>query len=387
MDDFIADADVPDLQQAKFERASFIARLSQYKLITKLHLHRGYLVDLRELNADLKAVTVFRDPIARTHSQIEAWRRVPAEVLERVEPVRHRLLMDARVMPVADFVDKYWERLANRQAKMTAGFEQTSEPQSDDSVLKSALAGLEEIEYVGLTSKLADFALAMTWSLGFYNGFNPQKLNAAREIHKLSDQEKQAISSQAKRLNSVDTSLYQIAERRAFNLISDCRFDQFQRSKAGTAGISRVSAGCYVQTMADPIVGDGWHERETGVNSWSRWAGPGRFSSVYLPVLPDAPFVVEIHVTSMLKATTLEDLKVWINNKVVPFTVGAAGDLLTVSTAQCPADNTTTHVKVLLEHDTVDSVFNLYGTPDYRLKTLAVEYIAVKHCRESHVKH
>ena len=385
--DYIPDSEVPAYQRAKFNRSEFIKKLSEFRLITKLHLHSGYLQQLRDLDPSFKAITVFRQPIERIYSQIEAWRRVPPEVLERVEPIRHAMLMDAREMSASNFIDKHWDKLSNRQAKMTAGLEQTETDMSDTALLERAETMLEKIDYVGLTSGLSDLASALTWSLGVFNCFNPQKLNAARSEHKLSTAERSSITKQVIELNTVDLPLFAAAERRAFNLKSDTHISQFLTNKRDITftGISLLR--CATQSMEQPLWGEGWHEREAGLNSCARWCGPQRFSSVYLPVQPDAPFFLRLSITSILHSRSLETLRIWINDCLAPHQVLTVNGALVVESAVCNSDAGRSLIKIVLESESVDTTHNLYSIPDYRLKTIAIERIEALIASEAKSEH
>jgi len=130
--------------------------------------------------------------------------------------------------------------------------------------------------------------------------------------------------------------------------------------------------------MDAPLIGDGWHEREGGVHGTARWAGPERFSSMYLPVdVRGSTVRVRLHVTSILDPTLLDTISVFLDGHPAPCRVDAIGTL-PVLTCRGPVghdgDGT---LKILLESPASGSAYERYGVADHRPKTLAIERIDV----------
>jgi hypothetical protein len=226
----IADDAIASLRHDKHDVERFITRLARYRLITKLHLHYGYLRALRAIDPTFRALTIVRDPLARAYSQIEAWRRVPDTVLAGVDQERRALMNDARHLPVSDFVDKHHARLHNRQARMMAGIETGPIEGGDDQLAQAALDAMDTITFVGTTENLAPFADALSWAMGFFPSFSSHRLNTTPRDDRLSSEEREAIRAVLHELNRADQILHHHAQRRSFMLISDTKYAQWRAS-------------------------------------------------------------------------------------------------------------------------------------------------------------
>jgi hypothetical protein len=374
-DEYIPDAEVPAMQRAKFEHKAFISKLAELKLVTKLHLNTRYLNDLRACQPSFKAVTVFRNPIARTYSQIEAWRRVPDVILSNVTPDRYQLLMDARQLPVEAFVEKHWARLSNRQSKMTAGVEQ-NEPIADTSTLIDAARNeLAKIDFVGLTHKLPELAFQLSWSLGLYNGFNDYRLNAARAEHHLSPLEKDAIAEQVIALNDADQPLYLDAERRAFIQYSDAKYAIFQHSGRAPQPRLLTNQESYTLTMEQPLFGEGWHEREAGILGSARWAGPNRLSTLYLPASHTKPAKLRFMIASLIDPSLLSNLRIDANDHPLTFTSQIEEGFLVLETEALPPSGEPHTMRIVFESEKSISASMVGSSTDDRQKTIALERV------------
>lgn len=382
----IADDAIASLRHDKNDFDRFITRLARYRLITKLHLHYGYLRALRGIDPNFRAVTIVRDPVARAYSQIEAWRRVPDTVLANVDEERRSLMNDARHLPASDFVDKYRARLDNRQARMMAGIETGPIEGGDDRLAQAALDAMNTIEFVGTTENLAPFAHALSWAMGFFPSFNPHRLNATPSVNRLSEEERQEIQTALRELNRADQILHHHAQRRSFMFISDTRYAQWSTSNPTTAAPNsprnqprKLAPGAvYRQGMDAPMIGDGWHEREAGVHGIARWAGPERFSSMYLPVdVRGSTVCVRLHVTSILDPALLDTISVFLDDHPAQRRVDATGTLPVLECRGPVGHDGGGTLKILVEAPASSSAYERYGVDDHRPKTLAIERIDV----------
>ncbi len=374
-DEYIPDADVPAMQRAKFEHEAFINRLADFRLVTKLHLNTRYLNDLRARQPGFKAVTVFRNPIARTYSQIEAWRRVPEVILRSVTPDRYQLLMDARELPVEAFVEKHWERLSNRQSKMTAGVEQNEAVADKSTLINAAKTQLAKIDFVGLTHKLPDLAFQLSWSLGLYNGFNDYRLNAARAEHHLSPAEKDSILEQVIALNDADQPLYLDAERRAFIQYSDAKYAVFKQSGQAPSPRLLTDQESYTLTMEQPLYGEGWHEREAGICGSARWAGPSRLSSLYLPISHTGPAKLRFMIASVIEPSLLHHLRIDADDRQLTFTSHIEDGFLVLETEVLPPAHEPHTMRIVFESAKSLSASMVGANTDDRQKTIALESV------------
>lgn len=373
--EYLADHEIPAVQRAKAFSGEFIARLARLRLVTKLHLDTRYLRLLREQEPAFKAVTVYREPIERCYSQLEAWRRVPPVVLEGMRPDLRQLMVDARELPAEVFVDRHQDRLRNRQSRMTAGAALDAPSPEATVLLAEARRQLATIEFVGLTTRLADLAFELSQALGLHNGFNAQRLNATPREQRLSEAEREALLPAFRELNDVDLDLYLDAERRAFVGYSDASYALFATGPRAPALVPLSALGEYKLTMTEPLYGEGWHEREAGVHAPARWAGPDRFSSVYLHVVLDVPGRLRLMVTSLNQPALLEQLVLWVNDQMIAFTARTEAGLLVLETEPIAPHHGSGAMRLLFESPASASTERVAGVADYRRKTLALECI------------
>ncbi len=376
-DESIRDDRFAELHDLKADREAFLARLASLRLITKLHLDYSYVTQLRELDPSLRVVTLLRHPVQRCFSMIEHWRRVPEVHIASLDDVRRALVLDARTMPAADFVEKHQHRLSDHQTKMLGGVaDHTANPPRDE-LLAKARENLAALDYVGLTERMTEMAACLSAAMGFCNSFSSQRLNVTRDDRRLSAAEKEQIRPQLAALNQADAALYAEGEVRFWQLLADWKQGAFRGISVAPAIPLAAGAACRF-SMDDPLVGTGWHEREGGPAQSCRWGGPERLSSLVLPCAAAGDLEISLSILSVISPEVLKGMQLLVNNVPVAHQIAPhpAGVRVT-ATAELPAGSDQP-LCVSLCFPTARSAFEVAGIDDHRQKTVAVETIDVR---------
>jgi hypothetical protein len=372
----ISDELFADLRRRSGEREAFVAMLADVRLITRLHLDYTYVERLQAIHPLLRVLTILRPPVERALSSIDHWRRVPEENAQQASRAKRELMTDARTMPLADFVERHREWLSDRQAKLIGGNSEECQPVDRTALRDASLRNLEKIDYVGVTGQLLPFAAAVSFFMGFFNSMTTHRLNVSQAASRLSAEERQSISGQLAELNQIDTLVYQEAELRCERLIHRWKKSLYDLTRP--PGPRQLPAGeTAVFSMAEPLVGDGWHEREGGIQAVCRWAGPQRYSSLYLALVPEGTFQVSIWMPSVISGDVLAEMAVQLGGLPVKheltvcdgFQVATATVSLTDPEARC--------LHLELSFPLTASAWDICGAADRRQKTVAVERVEV----------
>jgi hypothetical protein len=325
----------------------------------------------------VRVVTLLRQPVQRCFSMIEHWRRVPEVHMASLDAVRRELVLDARRMLAADFVEKHADRLSDHQTKMLGGVaDHVADPPREE-LLATARANLASITYVGLTERMAETAACLASAMGFYNSINSQPLNVTRDDRRLTAAEKEQIRGPLAALNRCDTILYADGELRFWRMLSRWKLEQAQ---AGSAQAARPLAlgETFRLSMDNPLVGDGWHEREGGPEQSCRWAGPERLSSLFLPVSPRGQLEIRITVLSVISDEVLAGLQLFIAGLPVPHRVNHQGQRLVITATADLSESSDDWLDLTLCFPTTRSAYNVAAIDDHRQKTIAVETVEVQ---------
>jgi len=206
---------------------------------------------------------------------------------------------------------------------------------------------------------------------------NPHRLNVSQDASRLSAEDRRSLQDQLTAINQVDAAVYAHAELQCERLIHRWKKSLFDLSRPSVPQHLRVGE-TVVLTMAEPLVGDGWHEREGGIHAACRWAGPQRCSSLYFAVVPDGTFEVTLWLPSVISDEVLAGLVVSING--VPaahlITARAGFQVVTASVSLHDADATCLHVELAFFQTA--SAWETAGVADHRQKTVAVERVEVR---------
>jgi hypothetical protein len=377
-DESIRDDQMRELKGLKEDPDAFVAKLSTYRLITKLHLDFSYVKRLRGIDSQLQVVTLLRQPISRCFSMIEHWRRVPDVHIAELDDVRRELVLDARTMPVEAFVEKHAQRLSDHQTKILAGEGDAVADPPRAALLEQATANLLAIDFVGLTERLTDTAACVASGVGLFHSINGQKLNETRDAARLTPEERAAVSGMLTQLNHCDVALYRMGHLQFLRMLHRWKYRLFQQQTAAPPGPLAVGQQHRV-SMDDPLVGDGWHEREGPPHQSCRWAGPERLSSLFFDCTAVGTLEITIAIVSVISPEVLEGLTLVINGMPVAHNITNEGQRLVVrGRISCEAPATAEPLHLELRFPTTRSAFEVAGIDDHRAKTIAVETVTVR---------
>jgi hypothetical protein len=371
----IRDDQMGQLKGQKNDPQAFAAKLSGYRLITKLHLDFSYVERLRTIDPQMQVVTLLRQPVSRCFSMIEHWRRVPEVHIAELDDVRRDLVLDARVMPVEAFVEKHAQRLSDHQTKVLAGEGDATANPPREPLLSKALVNLATIDFVGLTERLSDTAACVAWGAGLFNSMNSQKLNETSNTARLTTDEKARIQTALAELNSCDAALYAEGELQFLRMLH--RWKRAVLQKQSTPPAAPLAVGQrVVLSMDDPLIGDGWHEREGPPVTSCRWGGPERLSSLFFNFAAQGTLEVTITIVSTICPEVFEGFQLVIHGRPAPHTVTSSGQRL-VARARASCDGSAESEPLHLEFrfPSSRSAFNVAGVDDHRKKTIAVEAV------------
>lgn len=373
----IRDDRFAELHGLKADPEAFARTLTSFRLITKLHLDFSYVERLRRLDPRLRVVTLLREPVQRCFSMIEHWRRIPDASLADFDPVRRELLVDARSLPVEAFVQKHAHRLSDHQTKILAGEANPVANPPRVPLLAAAIANLASVEYVGLTERMTETAACLSSAMGFFDSMNTQKLNVTRDDRRLSSAEKEQVRGLLAELNQADTALYAEGELRFVRWLGRWKHERFRERSPSRPRLLAVGEACRF-TMDEPLVGDGWHEREGGPEQSCRWGGPQRLSSLFLEVAAVGSLELTIRLVAAISEEVLSSLELVVAGQTVPHRiVRRDGRLDVTATAALDADPRE-WLPIELIFAATRSAYDVAGVDDHRQKTVAVEAVEMR---------
>lgn len=374
----IRDDQMCQLKGRKTDPQAFAAKLSSYRLITKLHLDFSYVERLRTIDPQMQVVTLLRQPVSRCYSMIEHWRRVPEVHIAELDDVRRELVLDARVMPVEAFVEKHAQRLSDHQTKILAGEGDAIANPPREPLLGKALVNLATIDFVGLTERLSDTAACVAWGAGLFNSMNSQKLNETSKTARLTTDEKARIQTALAELNSCDAALYAEGELQFLRMLH--RWKRAVLKKQATPPAAPLAIGQrVVLSMDDPLIGDGWHEREGPPVKSCRWGGPERLSSLFFDFTAHGTLDVTITIVSTICPDVFEGLSLMINGMPVAHSVSSKGQRLVVhGRTRCEGPAAAEPLHLEFRFPSTRSAYEVAGVEDHRKKTIAVEAVELR---------
>jgi hypothetical protein len=376
-DESIRDDRFAELHTLKADPEAFLARLSGLRLITKLHVDFSLVEQLRQRDPALRVVTLLRQPVQRCISMIEHWRRVPSVHMASLDPVRQALVLEARTMPVLDFVEKHQHRLSDHQTKMLGGeADHTANPPRGE-LLAKARKNLSSIEYVGLTERMPEMATCLSSAMGFFNSMSSERLNVTREDRQLSAAERSLVAAPLAELNRADAALYAEGEQRFWRLQQAWKHAAYH-SNVSSPLLPLAVGERFRTTMDDPLIGDGWHEREGSPEQSCRWGGPQRFSSLWFPHAAEGMFELKLTILSVISDEVLASMRLSLNGVAAPHHLSHAnGKLVATASASLPVSNgQPLHLELCF--DSTRSAFDVAGLDDHRQKTVAVEAVELR---------
>jgi hypothetical protein len=375
--DSISEELFADLCRRSGDKEAFVAMLADVRLITRLHLGYTYVERLQAIHPQMRVATILRQPVERALSSIDHWRRVPKNVAEQTTPAEQELIADAHTMPLADFVERHREWLSDRQAKLIGGSSEGSQPVDRAELRDTSLQNLEKIDYVGVTGQILPFAAAVSHFMGFFNSMNAHRLNVSQADSRLTADERQSINGQLAELNQIDALLYQEAELRCERLSHRWKKSLYDLTTPPAPRQLPVGETA-VFSMAERLVGDGWHEREGGIQAVCRWAGPQRCSSLYLAVVPVGTFTVTIWMPSVISGEVFAGMAVRVGGRLAEHASTIREGFQVVTATISVADTEAQCLHLELTFPQTASGWDVCRAADHRQKTVAVERVEVQ---------
>lgn len=392
--DYIPDVDLPHFQ--KVERSSTylqradrhhnaeltreIGHLARYKLITKLHFSYRLIGDFKAFYPDTKVVALFRDPIARIVSQIEHWRRTPPEHMVGLPPHAVNMIVEAKERPLEDFIRFGSESivqlyLENHQAKMLAGFQ--SIPPEDEVILETALRNLEDIDLVGLTDNIEKFSEIVSFNLGFYNNYNEERLNVTPSKDRISTEQRRMIGEILAERNALDFIVLREARRRFDHLVQEYHSALF--CLRGGRQLRMLSSGeTFNFAMDGVLTGEGWHERENGIDGCARWGGPGTSSVLYLDVALTGHVEIAFNLVSVINDEVYSSMQIFVNGTYAPHRSSIESGFLLASIDLKLPEQSPMGTRIEFRFSKSMSAFEAHGVSDHRRKTVALQNMKIR---------
>lgn len=375
--DVLPTALFPELRALSQDTEGLAKRLSEWRLITKLHQNTRFVHALKALEPETRVITLLREPVNRALSAVNHWRRLASQGVKEVPVEKQPMVQDALQMPVIDFVEKYAPFLSNRQAKSIAGQDVHARGIDAAELQERALAQLARIDYVGVTEQMQEFSKAAGFHLGFFSSMNPDKLNMSEDTSALSEAERDRIRQSLHALNPVDATLYMEAEVRCCRLIHQWKQKEYAL-RQNTRPRQLPPGETVWMHMDEPLRGTGWHARENGIQRECRWAGPQRVSSLFADLQVEGMVEVQFWLASVIAGEILAGMQVRINASVacLAFEVQQGYQLVTavVPLPAPPAEGL--HIELCFP--AVRSAYEVCGAQDRRLKTVALEKVSVR---------
>lgn len=294
----------------------------------------------------LKMFTVLRDPVARTVSQIRHARRAPEVGYWDTSKVLDPDVVDALDEGAWLETDAARAFLSNVQVGCLtsewAGFsirphwDVTRPTISDENRLAIAQARLDQCCFVGIQERFDDSLRLLSFTVGLnlsremtsYNLGTPGRRDAVAQ-----EDARPEFLERVRRLNDLDATIYDSAVRRferdfeAMSQRLDVEFPELAgeldeqlaaHHKAHLTATATDSRPVTRYDFGEPLEGSNWYQREKFGDRVFRWTGPGRVSTLCLPVHRANGFRVLIETLGAVEMSALESFRLRVNDVDIP---------------------------------------------------------------------
>ena len=389
--------------------------LSRYK---SFRGHFGFSLH-RIISKTPVCITMLRDPIERTISDFEHYRRTPGPIV---------IDFFCKSSNISDFLSdpRYKPFLTNTQTRFIAldldvpkiansyveknhdDFlflpcrEFLSPTMSDEEMINEAKTNISKFRFIGLVERFEESLFLLCYTFGWKPIFNIRKLNVAPANTKnLSPETLEKI----KQCNRLDVELYQyskqIFESRYSQMIKDLkenyyeeRFSNMSFSKMMYELLEKHYEKCLQQTkiklstsieydFRQRFTGSGWYYRENYNASGIifRWTGPDTTSVIDLPLAKDKDLQIEFRVLMCLSENILQSLNLHVNDYPVDIRILYCNEGRTIFTGVIPKsvlqnEKPYTRLAFNVSHtispNSIDPSSN-----DMRLLGVAIDYIKI----------
>jgi hypothetical protein len=305
--------------------------------------HFPYDVIARYCDRRVNCITILRDPIERFLSNFAHYKRIgeiagidyDSQLIEGMtlqEFVSDDLLVDNTVGKSLQTNFLSARFTVDEQGQLTM-----VEPAD----VRRAYALLDELLFVGLTERLEDSLLLLSYTFGWRPVAAAPELNVSSQRprqHELSDE----VLRRVRTLNEADLDVYehstQIFEERYSRMVDVLLAEHGDEVTSHTgdrpspAMLYRLLEQRYEQRFAEthrpvesmridfdgPISGIGWHQAELATGSGTvRWTGPGRTATLDVPLSQTRSVRVRIWALAALTWDILESLTLRVNQRPV----------------------------------------------------------------------
>ncbi len=295
-------------------------QIAAARLRSLVHGHYSYDI-WRRLFADYIPITVLREPRSRVVSCYVDWRTKSAENLADAPREERELAQQARRLPLAQLLElddpmvRRW--FINAQCRqLSGGTGAAADAPSDHRMLRDAIDHLDTIEFIGVSELLDVFAALLAREFGWANPEHAPRLNQStdrQETIALSPDDLAAVEQ----ATTLDRELYSAALNRFSKLTRSAIARAPETAIDREPSIELVGATTQIDIdMSMPIRGRGWHEREGGGREpiW-RWTGPGRQSTIELPLMGGRWWRITFHVISVIHEDILQGVHVLVGSR------------------------------------------------------------------------
>lgn len=294
-------------------------------------------------------ITLLREPVARIKSLYRFWQDTERHAGDPEETLRMKAL--ANQMPLPDL-------LAHKHPGVSQFFHngmckvlvpsfpvRRCESMTDDQLVQEACRTLDRMACVGTLEQFDDFLRLLCYTMRWVPPTVVQTLNVSRvsSIAAPPAPPPPAESDIIERAVRLDRIVYEYAcslFQRQYARMMEELFDQPLRDNVSdeevTARIGARARAALIQahgggggtlpaavslSMAEPIRGDGWLEREgMDVGRIYRWTGPGLRSTLDLLIAPAREYVIEVRVINVIDPEILRRAMVSVNGVASRYT-------------------------------------------------------------------
>lgn len=242
---------------------------------------------IEQLAPGFRKLTFLRHPVERTYSEYRFWRAQKTGQYAETGA--------ATSMNFGQFIRAHGNVQSvssNRQARfLLVSAERPWSDYGEDEALDLALEKLEGFELCGTTDLLPESLQILSARRGWCPPETLPRLNTsdADGAPDIDDQTRELLLVQ----NKVDLALYDAARRSVLNTSASLNIERI-RLAFEDKFLERFTSDWSPADMEGPIHGWGWYERESDVNGYWRWTGPGPVAVAYARVTTGRPRLLRI---------------------------------------------------------------------------------------------
>lgn len=289
--------------------------------LTRPRFFRGHVFyDVHKaIPKKLRVVTLLRDPIERTISNLEMMRRNPADPWHAV--VTSAALGDFLRSPEGrELFENTQTRLigSNWEISRFADIASTTE-RIPEGVLEIAKQRLERFDCVGVVERFDDSVDLLCHTFGWYPQTQVAQQNVAPRDRLAAQALEPDVFALLHQLTELDRELHRFAGELLERRLTAMRRDLLQRCwRAGQTASLDTTVDLDFRVA---LPGTGWHPREVHPDhGWFRWSGPATRSSVIMRLPSARPVRLTFRLIAAASAEIAASLSVLANGVPVRLT-------------------------------------------------------------------